>query len=122
MGYLHRNNTNDLLTLVDVSLDYGQFRALKNIHFSLGYAEIHAIVGEHGAGKSSLAMIISGALKPQSGYIMFDEREYRSLTLKMAGVPSVRPASAPIVTWSANLKKIFPSKEPLFIETLEQMG
>jgi signal transduction histidine kinase/ABC-type branched-subunit amino acid transport system ATPase component len=84
MGYPHHNNTNDLLTLVDVSLDYGQFRALKNIHFSLGYAEIHAIVGEHGAGKSSLAMIISGYLKSQSGYMTFNEKEYRALTSKMS--------------------------------------
>ena len=44
------------------------------------------------------------------------------LTLKVAGTSSVRPASAPVVTSSANLKKIFPSKELLFIETLEKIG
>ncbi len=42
------------------------------------------MVGEHGAGKSSLAMILGGLLKPQSGIIRFDGQAYRSLTLNTA--------------------------------------
>ena len=78
------NNAGELLKLTDISLDYGQFRALRNIQFTLGDSEVHAIVGEHGAGKSSLGMVISGVLEPQSGLIRFDGQSYRSLTLKTA--------------------------------------
>ncbi len=84
MEYLPLNNTEELLKLTDISLDYGQFRALNNIHFTLGNSEVHAIVGEHGAGKSSLGMIISGLLAPQSGVITFDGKDYDSLTLNAA--------------------------------------
>ena len=45
-----QNNTRELLKLKDINLDYGQFRALKTINLTLHDSEIHAIVGEHGAG------------------------------------------------------------------------
>lgn len=84
MESLFRNNPRELLRLTGISLDYGQFRALKNIHFEMEYAEAHAIVGEHGAGKSSFGMIVSGMLKPQNGTIVFEGRNYRGLTLPTA--------------------------------------
>ena len=43
MGYPHHDNAGELLTLTSISLDYGQFKALKNIHLTLGYSEVHAI-------------------------------------------------------------------------------
>ena len=73
-----------LLQLINISLDYGLFRALRKIDFTLGSSEVHAIVGEHGAGKSSLGLIISGILEPHSGVMMFDGKPYRSFTLKTA--------------------------------------
>src|SRR5512136_1814552 len=84
MASPYLNNAGELLKLSNISLDYGQFRALHNIHFTLGSSEIHAIVGEHGAGKSSLGMVISGLLEPQSGLIIFDAKAYRALTLQTA--------------------------------------
>ncbi len=84
MTFQRRNSSAPLLTLTNISLDYGQFKALKNIHFTLGYSRVHAIVGEHGAGKSSLAMILTGLLKPQAGFISFDRKNYRFFNLKQA--------------------------------------
>ena len=76
--------TRYLLTLANVSLDYGQFRALHEVDFAIDYARIHAVVGEHGAGKSSLAMLIAGLLKPQAGSIWVEGREYHGFSLKLA--------------------------------------
>ena len=84
MGYRTPNSQNDLLRLTDINLTYSRFRALHQIQLSLGYSEIHAIVGEHGAGKTSLGMIISGMLKPDSGRIMFEGAIFSELTLKNA--------------------------------------
>lgn len=81
MGSLQQNNPEELLKLTNISLDYDQLRVLNNINLTLGYSEVHAIVGEHGAGKSSLGMIINGMLKPQSGTITFEGKEYSSLTI-----------------------------------------
>ena len=82
--------SDDLLTFEGVTLDYGQFRALNDIHFAIGASTIHAIVGEHGAGKSSLAMILNGLVKPQSGFIRFDRREYRALTVELSFQAGIR--------------------------------
>ena len=82
--------SDDLLTFAGVTLDYGQFRALNDIHFAIGASTIHAIVEEHGAGKSSLAMILNGLVKPQSGLIRFDRREYRALTVELSFQAGIR--------------------------------
>jgi ABC-type multidrug transport system ATPase subunit/two-component sensor histidine kinase len=84
MEFHYHYNPKELLRLRGICLNYGQFQALKNVHFTLGYSECHAIVGEHGAGKSSLGMIINGILKPQSGSITFEGTDYRTLTLNTA--------------------------------------
>lgn len=78
------NITSELLRLIDISFKYDQFTALNHIELALGHAEVHAIVGEHGAGKSSLGMIMSGMLKPKAGRIVFEGKEFSGLNLKTA--------------------------------------
>ena len=80
----HPNNSDAFVELQDITLYYGHFRALKNINIQIGRAEVHAIVGEHGAGKSSLGMVLSGSSKPQSGGIVIDGKTYAFLTRKTA--------------------------------------
>ncbi len=77
-------NHNPLLFLEHITFKYGNLEVLRNIELKINSNEIHAIVGEHGAGKSSLCMIISGALKPKSGTITFNGRKYNSLTIQQA--------------------------------------
>jgi len=76
--------TDALVTMDKISLSYGQFAALKQINIRLNYAEIHAIVGEHGSGKSSLGMILSGVIQPHAGTILFEGTPYSALTVKRA--------------------------------------
>jgi ABC-type branched-subunit amino acid transport system ATPase component/nitrogen-specific signal transduction histidine kinase len=113
MEFHYHYNPRELLRLNGINLDYGQFRALNNIHFSLGYSKCHAIVGEHGAGKSSLGMIISGILKPQSGFITFEGEEYRSLPLKMAQKLGIEMVHQHILS----LNERFTVAENLFLTT-----
>ena len=54
------------------SLDYrysNGYQALKGISFDIQPGEILAIVGRKGAGKSTLARLLVGLLKPQSGQL-----------------------------------------------------
>lgn len=78
------NNPEPLLTLTKVRLNYGTLRVLEQIDLSLERAKVYALVGEHGAGKSSLARIISGLVKPQAGQLVFDDKTYSNLNLKTA--------------------------------------
>ncbi len=84
MAYPPQNDADTLVKITNISVVYGDNWALKNVFLTFNHSEIHAIVGEHGAGKSSLGMILSGLLKPQIGRITFAGKDYQSLTLKTA--------------------------------------
>ncbi len=73
-----------LLRMDEVSLRYGHIRALSGINLAIGAAEIHAIVGEHGAGKSSLAKVMCGLVRPVSGRLVFCGTSYASLSAEKA--------------------------------------
>mgnify|MGYP002619983936 CR=1 FL=1 len=65
------NNT-ILLSLQDISKSFGGIKALQGIDLDVRKGEIHSIVGENGAGKSTMMKIIAGALKADEGTIEFD--------------------------------------------------
>jgi general nucleoside transport system ATP-binding protein len=54
---------------------YGSIQANRDVTFSVGPAEIHAVVGENGAGKSTLMRILQGLEKPDAGSVIFNDRE-----------------------------------------------
>nr|WP_314258576.1 ATP-binding cassette domain-containing protein [uncultured Devosia sp.] len=56
----------------NVNKRYGRVTALDNCDFDLLPGEILAVIGDNGAGKSSLIKALSGALKPDSGDIFLD--------------------------------------------------
>ena len=51
---------------------YGQVTALDGTDFELRRGEILAVIGDNGAGKSSLIKALSGALVPDEGEILLD--------------------------------------------------
>ena len=51
--------------------------ALENADFSLRPAEIHALLGENGTGKSTLMHILAGYLSPSAGTILIDSKKRR---------------------------------------------
>jgi ribose transport system ATP-binding protein len=59
--------TTPLLELVGVSKSFGGVEALRDLDFSLGAGEIHGLVGENGAGKSTTMKIIAGVHSEFSG-------------------------------------------------------
>jgi signal transduction histidine kinase/ABC-type branched-subunit amino acid transport system ATPase component len=61
-----------LIELRDIYHSYGKVQSLNGVNIYIKKGEIHALVGEHGAGKSSLASIITGDIIPKSGQILFE--------------------------------------------------
>ena len=76
--------TEELLSLQAVSRDYGSLEAVRGVSLSINRSEIHALVGQHGAGKTTLALIISGMIKPSGGNVVFCNRRYGSLSLQLS--------------------------------------
>jgi simple sugar transport system ATP-binding protein len=58
--------------LVGVSKAFGGFQALAGADFSARFGEIHALLGENGAGKSSLMNIAAGLYQPDAGTIFVE--------------------------------------------------
>ena len=51
-----------------------RFDILKDVSFEIEQGEIIGICGESGGGKSTLAKVISGLIKPESGRIILDSK------------------------------------------------
>ncbi len=71
-----------LLELSNVSKHFGGVLALKDVSFSLYPGEIHGLVGENGAGKSTMMKIIAGVHHEFDGIMKIKGREVR---LRSAG-------------------------------------
>jgi len=67
----------DLVTVNGLSKRYGGIVALSEAEFSARAGEVHALLGENGAGKSTFIQILSGALRHDGGTILIDGREFR---------------------------------------------
>ncbi len=76
--------SNTLLELQNVNLYYDTLKVLKDINIRINRSEVHAIVGEHGAGKTSLCMILSGFLRPYSGKLILEGKTCDSLSPRKA--------------------------------------
>jgi iron complex transport system ATP-binding protein len=55
------------IALEDVTVRYGDFRALANVSLEVAPREIVTVLGPNGAGKSTLLRVMAGALAPSSG-------------------------------------------------------
>jgi ribose transport system ATP-binding protein len=60
------------LRLEGVTKRYGGVTALANVDFACSLGTIHAVIGENGAGKSSLMKIIAGVVRPDEGQIVLE--------------------------------------------------
>ncbi len=87
---------------------YGQVTALDGADFELRAGEILAVIGDNGAGKSSLIKALSGAVVPDAGEIRLDGQtvNFRSpIDARRAGIETVYQdlAVAPAMTIAENL-------------------
>jgi len=73
-----------MLSLDDVHAIYGKkIRALKGVSLEVRAGEVVALIGNNGAGKTTMMKIIAGLLKPEKGRVTFQGRD-------LAGLPPHR--------------------------------
>ncbi len=68
-----------ILSLSNVTKQFGALRASDNVSLDLMPGEIHALIGPNGAGKSTLIKQIAGEIKSDSGNIRFGGRDINEL-------------------------------------------
>lgn len=61
-----------VLRAESIRKSYGHVQALKGVDFTARRGEVHALVGDNGAGKSTFIKILSGAVLADSGRLLVD--------------------------------------------------
>jgi fructose transport system ATP-binding protein len=102
------NNPKIVMQAKNISKRYGQVTALDGADFELLDGEILAVIGDNGAGKSSLIKVLSGATIPDSGEIMLDGKTvhfHSPIDARRQGIETVYQdlAVAPAMTIAENL-------------------
>ena len=85
-----------MLKLHEVCASYGSYRALFGVSFEVKPGAIVALLGSNGAGKSTVARVVSGLVTATSGRITFNNQDiaampaFRIARLGMVHVPEGR--------------------------------
>ena len=69
-------------SVVNLEKSFSGVPVLKGVNLTVKDGEIHELLGAIGAGKSTLIKCISGAITPDRGRIVVEDKEYQSLTPK----------------------------------------
>ena len=70
-----------LLEVSGVSVSFDGFKAINNLSFRIGDAEMRAIIGPNGAGKTTFMDIVTGKTKPDEGAVVWGERNVSLLKM-----------------------------------------
>jgi len=71
---------NKILQARNITKEFPGVKALTDFGFDLYKGEVHALIGENGAGKSTFIKILSGAFAPNKGEIIIDDEKYHAFT------------------------------------------
>jgi len=117
---------NVVLRATGLRKQYGHVVALDGMDFELRDGEILAVIGDNGAGKSSLIKALSGALVPDAGEMHLDGNRiaFRSpLDARRAGIETVYQelAVAPAMSIAENLFLGRELRRPGILGTLFRM-
>jgi branched-chain amino acid transport system ATP-binding protein len=70
-----------LLQTIDLRKQFGETRACDGVNFIVNKGEFLSLVGSNGAGKTSLVNLISAQLTPDSGRILFEDKDITNATI-----------------------------------------
>ncbi len=95
------NNSSPLLSVKNLTVNYGAIQALKEVNLDVYGGEIVAVIGANGAGKSTLMNAIMGAVPRAGGEVFLEGRllPKESFNIVSAGIslaPEGRKVFAPL--------------------------
>lgn len=70
-----------LLEVSGVSVSFDGFKAINNLSFQIGDAELRAVIGPNGAGKTTFMDIITGKTRPDEGRVLWGEKSVSLLKM-----------------------------------------
>ena len=64
-----------ILSVKGISKTFGGLKALADVGFAITRGEVYGIIGPNGSGKTTLINCITGFIKPNSGRVLFKEKD-----------------------------------------------
>jgi len=68
-----------MLTIAHLTKRFGGLVAVDGVDFTVRAGEVLSVVGPNGAGKTTLFNLITGVLKPDSGRVLFNDKDVTGL-------------------------------------------
>ncbi len=110
-------NDINIIELKNITKRFPGVTALKQVNLEIIQGEVHILVGQNGAGKSSLVKLLTGIYHPDEGEIFFEGRPYEPRTTFDAFQNGIR-----VVHQEFNLLPYLSVAENIFFEKLPSHG
>ncbi len=75
-----------LLEVSGVSVSFDGFKAINNLSFQIGKAEMRAIIGPNGAGKTTFMDIVTGKTRPDEGRVIWGDKSVSLLSMRESDI------------------------------------
>ena len=113
--------TDLLLDVTGVSKRFPGVKALDGVELQVARGEVHALLGENGAGKSTVLKILSGAQPPDEGELRYDGTTlgYRDTPIQrqLAGIVTIYQEFNLLPHMSV-AENMYLGREPLVVQEL----
>jgi ribose transport system ATP-binding protein len=96
-----------------ISKRFGGVHALRSVSLRAMGGEVHALLGENGAGKSSLMKVLAGASRPDEGEVYLDGQK-----LALSSTQAARDTGIAVIYQEFSLAKHLTVAENIFLDDL----
>jgi len=108
------HNTTPAIEGAEISKTFGAVKALNGASFAARMGEVHGLVGENGAGKSTMIKILSGVLSPESGIVRVKGRQMELSSPQAAQASGIRTVfqELSLMPWMTVAENLLLRREP----------
>ena len=85
-----------MIKVKDLSRDYGDFRAVNKVSFSIPKGQIVGLLGHNGAGKTTIMKMLTGYLEPSEGSIDIDSQDINEYSQEIKAKIGYLPEASPV--------------------------
>jgi len=109
-------NGERLVEMTDITVEFPGVRALDGVKFYANRGEVHVLLGENGAGKSTIMKVLAGVNKNYSGKVIYKGQE-----IICSSIDEQRKRGVSIIFQEMNLLKNLTVAENIFLGRQPQL-
>ena len=108
------NSTAPAIEGTEISKTFGAVKALDGASFAARMGEVHGLVGENGAGKSTMIKVLSGVLSPDSGTVRVNGHQMELGNPQAAQASGIRTVfqELSLMAWMTVAENLLLRREP----------